>query len=126
MNPGNVVLLLLTAGLLYLLVSRTRRQRREALAIQSRLTPGIEVMTSSGLFATVVEVDGDVVVLETGPGQRSRWDRRAIARILPEGDDAEGDDAGGDDASEAGQEETAPERQGPPEAITSDPPAGRD
>ena len=24
----------------------------------------------------------DVVVLETSPGQRSRWDRRAVARIL--------------------------------------------
>ena len=43
----------------------------------------MQVMTGSGLFARVVEVQPDAVVLETGPGQHSRWDRRAVVRVIP-------------------------------------------
>jgi preprotein translocase subunit YajC len=68
--------------LLVLMFQRGNRQRRELAQVQSGLEPGAQVMTASGLFATVVEVDTDKVTLQTGPGQRSTWDRRAVARIV--------------------------------------------
>jgi len=71
------------AGLLFMLFSRTRRQQREAQKLQTSLSVGAEVMTTAGLYATVVELPDGAVVLETGPGQTSRWDRRAIARVIP-------------------------------------------
>jgi preprotein translocase subunit YajC len=77
--------LLVMAGLLFLLlVSRSRRQRREIAQVQSVLAVGARIMTTAGLHATIVSVDDETVVLETGPGQTSRWDRRAVARVLPE------------------------------------------
>jgi preprotein translocase subunit YajC len=93
----SILLLIVTAGLLVLLTMRGRRQHREQQLLQSRLIPDTEVMTSSGLFATVVSVDDTVVVLETGPGQQSRWDRRAVARVVaaPQtSTDADGSTAG--------------------------------
>jgi preprotein translocase subunit YajC len=81
-NSVGTLLLLMAVGLLFLAFSRGRRQRREALGVQRRLAPGTEVMTTSGLYATVVAVEGDALTLETGPGQRSRWDKRAVARII--------------------------------------------
>jgi preprotein translocase subunit YajC len=80
----SLLLLILFGGLLFLMFSRTRRQQREIQQVQANLRVGVLVMTTAGLYATVVEVDDQVVVLETAPGQRSRWDRRAVSRILPE------------------------------------------
>jgi preprotein translocase subunit YajC len=66
----------------YLVLRRGSRQRRDAAAVRSSVSVGAHVMTTSGLFATVVSVDDEAITLETGPGQRSRWDRRAVARVL--------------------------------------------
>lgn len=116
MEPGSVLLLVLSAGLLFLLLSRSRRQQRQAQSVQSRLEVGAEVMTSSGLFATVVEVEGSVVVLETAPGQHSRWDRRAVASILTEGGAGEPGPTGQTDTEPSDQ--TAPPDQQPEDRET--------
>jgi preprotein translocase subunit YajC len=82
--------LLLAFWLLIIRPARTRsRQQNE---LQSRLSPGLEVMTTSGLFATVAEVQDDAVVLETSPGTRSRWAKAAVARILTPPRDADDDE----------------------------------
>jgi hypothetical protein len=40
-------------------------------------------MMTSGLYGTVVETGEDGTIrLETSPGTVSRWDRRAVARIV--------------------------------------------
>ncbi|GMA85187.1 hypothetical protein GCM10025868_04370 [Angustibacter aerolatus] len=41
------------------------------------------MLTTAGLYARVVEVGDTVVVLEPAPGTRIRWDRRAIASVVP-------------------------------------------
>jgi preprotein translocase subunit YajC len=114
-----LILLVLSAGLLFLLFSRTRRQQREAATVQSRLEPGAEVMTGGGLFATVVELDEGAVVLETAPGQRSRWDPRAVARIISPAPA---------DQDEGEQEQTASENddENEDEAAPADPPSAPD
>ena len=56
--------------------------------MQQRLTPGVRVMTTSGLYATVRDVTDARIVLETSPGVHSTWARNAIARIEAEAPDA--------------------------------------
>ena len=80
----NLLLLVLAVGLAFLVLSRGRQQRQALRNTQSALAPGMQVMTGSGLFARVVEVEPDAVVLETAPGQQSRWLRQAIVRIVPD------------------------------------------
>lgn len=118
-SPLGTVLLLAAFGLLVLMFTRTRRAQREAVTTQSRLGPGAEIMTTSGLYATVVAVEGDVMVLETSAGQQSRWDKRAVARIITPGagttvqpgtDAAENPSEGGD-AERSGDEEPPPGRE---------------
>ena len=112
------VLLVAALGLLLLTFLRTRRAQREAVTTQNRVSPGAEIMTTSGLYATVVSVEDGVMTLETGPGQVSRWDQRAVARIISagttrtvqSGDDAAentgeaGDTAADDDESPPGRQ----------------------
>jgi preprotein translocase subunit YajC len=109
------VLLVAALGLLLLTFLRTRRAQREAVTTRNRLEPGSEIMTTSGLFATVVSVDDDVMTLETGPGQLSRWDKRAVARILPPGTTrtVQSDDDAAENPSGSGHEATADDENPP-------------
>jgi preprotein translocase subunit YajC len=82
-NGGQLLLLLVLIAFTVWVFSRGRRQQREMQATQARLRAGAEVMTTSGLHAKVVELTDDGLVrLETSPGVVSRWDRRAVARVL--------------------------------------------
>jgi preprotein translocase subunit YajC len=67
----------------YLLVIRPGRARARAqLALQASLAVGQEVMTTSGLIATVTGVEDDVVLLEAAPGVTMRWAKPAVARVV--------------------------------------------
>ena len=84
-GSSQLVFLLIMVALLVFMFSRTNKQRKAQQEMQSNVGPGAEVMTTSGMFGTVVEVDGDVVVLEIAPGLHTRWTRRAVARVVPAG-----------------------------------------
>lgn len=82
-NSGQLLILAVFAVFAVVVLSRGRRQQRETQATQSRVRPGAEVMMTSGLYGTVVEVAEDGTIrVETSPGTVSRWDRRAVARII--------------------------------------------
>jgi preprotein translocase subunit YajC len=67
----------------YLLIIRPARTRqRAAVRLQSELAQGQQVMTTSGVFATVSSVEDEVVVLEVAPGVTMRFAKAAVARIL--------------------------------------------
>jgi preprotein translocase subunit YajC len=70
--------------LVYLFTSQRKRQRAVE-QLQASLQPGQQIVTTSGLFARIVEMDDAVAVLEVAPGQRVRWDRRAIGGVVADG-----------------------------------------
>lgn len=76
-----LIIMALAVGAMFLLSSRTRKQQRQAAEFRSHLTEGDEVMTASGLFGTVVAIDGDVISLESPSGARTDWLRGAIAKL---------------------------------------------
>jgi preprotein translocase subunit YajC len=98
-NPlGTLVVLLPILLLFYFLGIRPGRKRMQHMQqVQQGLAPGREVVTTAGLYGSVVAVDeasGDVT-LEIAPGVRARFDRRAVMRIvdpLPEAIPADGDE----------------------------------
>ena len=81
---GNFLPLVLIVVVGYLLLIRPARNRQKK-AAQNRtaITPGVEVTTTAGLIATVVEVDDEegTVTLEVAPGVHSRYVKGAIARV---------------------------------------------
>lgn len=80
---------------LFFMNSRARKKQAEATAFRTNLQAGQEVMTSSGMFGTVVAVDGDKVTLISSGGQESVWLLAAIAKLVeeePELDDDVDDD----------------------------------
>ena len=55
-----------------------RRRTQQIQALQSSLAVGDEVVTTSGLYGTIVASTSTVVTLDTGSGSTLRYDRRAI------------------------------------------------
>ncbi|NAZ87378.1 preprotein translocase subunit YajC [Kineococcus sp. T90] len=90
-------------ALLVFMFSRTRKQQRAQAEMQGSVGPGAEVMTTSGTYGTVVAVDGDVVTLEIAPGVRTRWARRAVARVVTPALSAPGEVPGATAAGAPGQ-----------------------
>jgi preprotein translocase subunit YajC len=99
-DPSFLLILAVGLGAMFLLSSRQRKAQRAQLSFRDNLQPGQEVMTGSGMYGTVVEVDGDEVTLESTPGNRSRWIKAAIARLIepPVVDEELEDELDGDDA----------------------------
>ncbi len=82
MDPSFLIILLFGVGMLWFMSRRTRKQQQEAARFRDNLEAGQEVMTGSGLFGTVVEVEGDRVTLEIAPGVTSQWLKAAIAKVV--------------------------------------------
>ncbi|MFD9948077.1 preprotein translocase subunit YajC [Nonomuraea sp. NPDC059023] len=84
---GSILPLVLLVVVFYFLLIRPQRKRQqEAVKMQNSLTPGTRVMTTTGLFATVVTVDNEDVILEVAPGIETRWVKAAIGRVVTPGD----------------------------------------
>lgn len=81
MEPG-LIFLGVAFVLMVVVFRRSSQQRREYTTTQNQIAPGVTIMTTSGMYATILEVDDQRVTLQTGPGQTSQWDRRAIGRII--------------------------------------------
>ncbi len=79
---------------LMLLIFRQRKQQRAYLEQQGRIAVGQDIMTTAGLYARVVEIDGEIMVLEIAPGFRVRWAKAAVGTILTDPTDASGGLAG--------------------------------
>jgi preprotein translocase subunit YajC len=83
-------LLLLTLVLVAMLAFSRRTKQRAAAADalrRERITTGTDVMTTSGLYGTVVSVNDDgTVLLSIAPGVEVRWTIAALREVseLPE------------------------------------------
>lgn len=98
MDPTFLIILVIGLGAMWLLSSRQRKAQREQLSFRDNLQPGQEVMTGSGMYGTVVGVEGDVVTIETTPGVQTRWIKAAIARLVePPAEETDDDDTDSDD-----------------------------
>ena len=75
---GYLLVLLLPFALLIFIMVSQRRRTQQVQALQASLAVGDEVVTTSGLYGTIVAIDDTVVTLDTGAGNTVRYDRRAI------------------------------------------------
>ncbi|MGW0517306.1 preprotein translocase subunit YajC [Crossiella sp. NPDC003009] len=65
--------------MMFLSVRKQKRAIQEQQSLQSSLAPGDRVMTTSGLYATVVDAEDDTTIkLEIAPGVTTEWVRAAV------------------------------------------------
>ena len=84
---GNLIFLLVIIVVFGVMITAQRRRQRSAMQVQHQLVPGSRIMTTAGLFATVVSVSDTEVELEVAPGVVSTYARAAVARVVTPGAD---------------------------------------
>lgn len=106
---STLILIAIMVFAFYFLILRPQRRRQQAQQrTLSALTPGTRVVTTAGVYATIVEIGPRQAVLETSPGAYLTILKQAITRVAaPEEEDAElagyadeldeSDDLGSDD-----------------------------
>ena len=85
MDPASLLFYAVLAVGLYLLLIRPQRARVRAMAeVRAQLAPGACVMTTAGIYATVLDVDSDddTLLLEVSPGVPVRFATAAVVRIV--------------------------------------------
>ena len=85
---NNYMLLIMAAFLIVFMMwsSRSRKQQMQKMEQEKRdqlaaVTPGAWVRTRVGFWGRFVDLDGDIVVLETTDGHEMYWEREMIAEI---------------------------------------------
>lgn len=80
MDPVMLIFLVAIFGLLLFMMNKNRKRQREVTDMRTSLAVGQEVMTSSGMYGTVIAVEGNVVTIESTPGSTSKWFIQAIGK----------------------------------------------
>jgi preprotein translocase YajC subunit len=109
-NPTTLILILVVVVGFYLLMIRPQQRRRQqAQQQQNSVQPGARVRTTAGMYATVVDVDGDDVVLEVAPGVEVRYMRRSIMDVVGPSEDTVAEDEVQDEVQDEEQDTDADE-----------------
>lgn len=76
-----ILILLFVVAWVILIVPKQRELKRHN-ALVAGLLVGDDVMTGSGIYGTIVSIDGDLVELQVAPGVEIKIARRAIASLV--------------------------------------------
>jgi preprotein translocase subunit YajC len=79
-----LVIVVLVVLFYFVLIRPQSKRRRQVMEQQRQAQPGQRVRTTAGMYATVVAVEDDDVILEVAPGVHSRFVKRAIMEVLPD------------------------------------------
>lgn len=98
-SPFGILIFVLPLGLMFFFMRSQKRKMANQQALQRAAEVGDEVLTTSGMFGTIVDEDDDegTITLEIAPGTRVKMLRAGISRRLTEDDvDEESDDEAAD------------------------------
>lgn len=83
MDAMTLLPILLIGVVFYLLIMRPARNRqRKQAEMMSALSPGTAVMTTAGVYGTIVSIDDEDAELEIAPGVVIRVVKAAIGKVI--------------------------------------------
>lgn len=99
MDPFSLMMMAVLALLVFFMFRNSRKQRQTQLELQEKLVPGAKVMTSFGLYATLVSIDDDtnVAVIKTGKSTTLEVHRQVLTKVIE--DEVPADDASTEETS---------------------------
>ncbi|MDX6242939.1 MAG: preprotein translocase subunit YajC [Frankiales bacterium] len=101
-GSGFILIILFGFALLYLFTRSQKNARRKAAATQNLIEVGSRVITTSGMYGTVVRADDTTYDLEVDDDVIITFAKAAITRLAPVVEPEEtGDAAGGDEPADA-------------------------
>lgn len=79
-----ILLFVMLGVFVFMMFRRNKKTQKQQTELQSKFGPGVEVMTSFGLFGRIVEIDEaeNKVLLELSPGNLATVHRQAVTKIV--------------------------------------------
>ncbi|WP_232466299.1 MULTISPECIES: preprotein translocase subunit YajC [unclassified Diaminobutyricimonas] len=77
-------MLAILAVLVFFMFRNSRKRQKDQAELQTKMVPGAEVMTSFGLYGTLVSVDDEKVTadIEVAPGTVVRVHRQTLSKVV--------------------------------------------
>ena len=95
-NPllGLALPILMLGGLYFVLIRPQRARQRAQAALLNTLEEGDEVMTTGGIFGTIIAIDEDegILTVEIAPGTQVRMLRQGVSQRFVEDEPYEDDE----------------------------------
>lgn len=84
MDPFTLIMLAVLALLIFFMFRNSRKRQKDLAALQEQMVPGADVMTSFGLYGTLLSIDAEnnTVLVETSPGNTVKLHRQALTRVI--------------------------------------------
>ncbi len=125
MDPLTIGMLAILAVLVFFMFRNSRKRKQQAEELQTKMVPGARVMTSFGLFATLVSVDdiSNEAVLEVSPGVLVTVHKQTLAKTVEEVAGEPGEPRSVEEAMEIANREAA-EREAAEAAESAEPAYG--
>lgn len=111
----SILLFVMLGVFIFMMFRRNKKTQQQQAELQSKFGPGVEVMTSFGLFGRIVDIDeaDNKVTLELSPGNLATVHRQAVTKVIepavettPEAEPAAASPVVPDDASSLTTRET--------------------
>ena len=102
-------MLAILAVLVFFMFRNSRKRKQQAEELQTKMVPGARVMTSFGLFATLISVDDvtNEAVLEVSPGVLVTVHKQTLAKTVEEATGEPGEPRSVEEAMEIANREAA-------------------
>jgi preprotein translocase subunit YajC len=102
MDPFTLVMLAILAVLVFFMFRNSRKRQKDQAELQTKMVPGAEVMTSFGLYGTLVSIDDEKVTadIEVAPGTIVRVHRQTLSKVV-DGTEATDAEVAGDESTVA-------------------------
>ncbi|MET4620016.1 preprotein translocase subunit YajC [Arthrobacter sp. 2762] len=84
MDPMTILLFVMLGLFVFMMFRRNKKTQQQQAAMQSKFAPGVDVMTSFGLFGRIVSIDEaeNKVVIELSPGNEATVHRQAVTKVV--------------------------------------------
>lgn len=97
MDPFSLLMMAALALLVFFMFRNSRKQRQAQQELQEKLVPGAEVMTSFGLYGTLVDIDDEtnIATIKADRTTKLRLHRQVLTKVVepeelaPASDDTE-------------------------------------
>ena len=83
------LLLIFVVVLLVFSMVQNNRRRKGVAAMQTAIEPGVRIMTTSGIYGIVQEVEADSIIIEISEGVDVRFAKAAVMKVVPHLDETD-------------------------------------
>ena len=80
----SILLFVMLGVFIFMMFRRNKKTQQQQAELQSKFGPGVDVMTSFGLFGRIVDIDEaeNKVTLELSPGNLATVHRQSVTKVI--------------------------------------------